>query len=843
MAILFVRSGNSIQSAIDSANSGDIIQVAAGTYSESLTLNKSITLIGAGKRTVLNPGAGKDGITLGNGSSGSRISGFYIRDSRAGIVTAAPVSTVVLRNNYFSNLERFAVLVGHGSSGFQITDNEIERVNVGIQMITTTGSKLDQIKVLKNQIRDVTGIAIYLTKTLSPNPEGGSVGNVTIQDNRITQDVKLIGDNLSLITLEFDRSFANDPVTVTRNTITLQGQPQAAKGVYGLRVKGNVGVLNVTGNSIADFTRSISVTSGGFWIDGQDNVFGKIPGTAQLNFTNNTLKGLVAPIFYDGTLATGTRLNWSRNSYQTFIGSKFSDIFGGTAGSDSVNGRTAGDLLYGQNGNDLLVGDQGNDTLLGGAGNDRLIGGEGIDILNGGTGADILSGGSGRDLFIFDSFDTGVDTIQDFQPGVDQLELRQILSPEALAVSSFTDFVQLRQRGRDTQVSVDFNGTLAGRRFRPLALLKNTNAQQVQPSDFTFTVQGTAGNDILIGGAENDNFTGGLGTDQLTGGAGRDQFAILRSDLTSLTDSTDTITDFDLTRDLINLSDVVKGVDYQSPTPFTSYVKLIQAGANTLVQVTPEGDSLTRTFKTVAILTNVTATSLTATNFVFSGRAERVFVFNSFDTGVDAIQDFQPGVDQLELRQILSPEALAVSSFTDFVQLRQRGRDTQVSVDFNGTLAGRRFRPLALLKNTNAQQVQPSDFTFTVQGTAGNDILIGGAENDNFTGGLGTDQLTGGAGRDQFAILRSDLTSLTDSTDTITDFDLTRDLINLSNVVKGVDYQSPTPLTSYVKLIQAGANTLVQVTPEGDSLTPTFKTVAVLTNVTATSLTVTNFVF
>ena len=617
MATLFVRPGNSIQSAIDSANSGDTIQVAAGTYSESLTLNKTITLIGAGKRTVLNPGAGKDGITLGNGSSGSRISGFQIRDSRAGIVTAAPVSTVVLRNNYFSDLERFAVLVGHGSSGFQITDNEIERVNVGIQMITTTGSKLDQIKVLKNQIRDVSGIAIYLTRTLSTNPDGGSVGNVTIQDNRITQDVKLIGDNLSLITLEFDRPYANDPVTVTGNAITLQGQPVSAKGVYGLRVKGNVGVLNVTDNTITDFTRSISVTSGGFWIDGQDDVFGKIPGTAQLNFTNNTLKGLVAPIFYDGTLATGTSLNWSRNSYQTFIGSKFSDIFGGTAGADSVNGRSAGDLLYGRNGSDLLVGDQGDDTLLGGTGSDTMNGGRGVDILNGGTESDNLSGGSGRDLFVFDSFDTGVDTIQDFQLGVDQLELRQILSPAALTVSSFTDFVQLRQSGRDTQVSVDFNGTLAGRRFRPLALLKNTNAQQVQPSDFTFTVQGTAANDILIGGAENNNFVGGLGNDQLTGGDGQNQFVILRANLISPTDSTDTITDFDPTLDLINLRDVVKGVEYQSTTPLTSYVKLIQAGADTVVQVTPEGDSLSPTFKTVAVLTNVTTTSLTATNFTF----------------------------------------------------------------------------------------------------------------------------------------------------------------------------------------------------------------------------------
>ena len=79
----------------------------------------------------------------------------------------------------------------------------------------------------------------------------------------------------------------------------------------------------------------------------------------------------------------------------------------GTKNDEVFNGTSKDDLILGMN---------GNDTLRGNAGNDWLIDGRGTDILEGGAGADV---------FVF-SIDRKSDTIADFTPGEDKIDLSEI---------------------------------------------------------------------------------------------------------------------------------------------------------------------------------------------------------------------------------------------------------------------------------------------------------------------------------------------------------------------------------------------------------------------------------
>jgi cysteinyl-tRNA synthetase len=67
-------------------------------------------------------------------------------------------------------------------------------------------------------------------------------------------------------------------------------------------------------------------------------------------------------------------------------------------------------------------------------------------------------------------------------------------------------------------------------------------------------LSGGSGNDILVGSAGANILDGGTGADRLTGGAGADTFILRAGDGGATVDLADTITDFNVSVDLLQLS-------------------------------------------------------------------------------------------------------------------------------------------------------------------------------------------------------------------------------------------------------------------------------------------------
>ena len=122
------------------------------------------------------------------------------------------------------------------------------------------------------------------------------------------------------------------------------------------------------------------------------------------------------------------------------------------------------------------------------AGRDNLTGSAGDDLITGGIGADTLTGLGGADQFVFTSLRDGIDTITDFQPGVDRIVLTQLL--QSLGINSATPigngFVTCRTSGADAMIGIDPDAT-GSAVSRSLVLLKNQSCTTLAlPDNFIF---------------------------------------------------------------------------------------------------------------------------------------------------------------------------------------------------------------------------------------------------------------------------------------------------------------------------------------------------------------------
>lgn len=301
--------------------------------------------------------------------------------------------------------------------------------------------------------------------------DGGINGKDTIDGGAGEDSLSFYGYRATAgITSIFD-------ATTNKGTIKAGTYQVSYKNIERLAIAGTRYDDQIIGSSGND-----SLDSGG---DGKDTIDGGA-GDDLLFFINYQRSEAVTSTFdvitNQGTIKSGShevsykdieRLDILGTAYDDkIVGSKGNDsLNGGGNGNDKISGGAGDDKLIADysNGNNWLDGGDGNDylsasgdffeyrgevsinyisgnnTLKGGAGDDKLIanytsgnnlleGGDGNDylsasgavgnnILNGGLGDDILIAGKGIDTFVFNSYNQGVDHIDNFNAISDRIQI------------------------------------------------------------------------------------------------------------------------------------------------------------------------------------------------------------------------------------------------------------------------------------------------------------------------------------------------------------------------------------------------------------------------------------
>ncbi len=173
------------------------------------------------------------------------------------------------------------------------------------------------------------------------------------------------------------------------------------------------------------------------------------------------------------------------------------DTICGGAGNDTIHGERGNDTIFGEEGDDTLHGERGSDDLDGGAGQDRLLGTTGNDELEGGPGdRDVLDGGPGDDSL---SGGAGDSDVLSGGPGIDGID----------GGSGAHDLASYKGTGGG--VAIDLGaGTVNGAEQEHLSGIEDA--------------LGGSGDDTLIGAPDSANqLDGGAGADRLVAAGTEDE--------------------------------------------------------------------------------------------------------------------------------------------------------------------------------------------------------------------------------------------------------------------------------------------------------------------------------
>ncbi len=307
-----------IQSAINAANANDVIQVPAGTYAESLNINKALSILGPNANISPNGGSRATEAII-NLSTGTRsiyinasnitIKGFEIINSaNAGAIMAgsgisgishSTPTNIVIEKNYMHDLNGAAILLLGNytvrNCAWTINDNKIDRTTLGTYLGGGYGSGIkmwtgSNCTITNNVLTNIgfTGIDV------------GWIQNSTISGNTLTT---LVDNGMQVVG-------TNSNLNITNNTITNANYPSATLGQGGIKLFGSPINLSVTNNIVT----------------GSGSAFAVEPGNnaAGASVNNNNFAGNTYGVYHAGTGTLNATCNWYGSASHSTIAPKIS---------------------------------------------------------------------------------------------------------------------------------------------------------------------------------------------------------------------------------------------------------------------------------------------------------------------------------------------------------------------------------------------------------------------------------------------------------------------------------------------------------------------------------------
>ncbi|ESQ92573.1 beta strand repeat-containing protein [Asticcacaulis benevestitus] len=348
-----------------------------------------------------------------------------------------------------------------------------------------------------------------------------------------------------------------------------------------------------------------------------------------------------------------------------------------------------------------ILGNSWNNILVGRGGNDLLSGGWGVDRLEGGTGNDTLDGGASIDTAVFTGSFADYSIVRSLDGSIVVTDLVGTNGTDLLQKVEDAYFA-----GDDTTVNL-----------AQLLSISGTANDDV--------IYGTAGNDEIHGLEGDDTLIGGEGGDYLLGGAGDDQvnFSGALSDYSFRRQANGQVTVQTATGDTTTL-DSVEAVYFEGSQSWMSMTSAVGAygtsGSDAWLAGTARSDAL------YGLDGDDTLAGHEGDDFIDGGSGDDQANY------IGNLSDF-----------VFNRQADGSITVSDTTGIEGTDRLFNVeSVYFEGSQNWR------LLSNLVADYGTPGDDAW-LDGTVGNDLLVGLAGDDTLIGREGDDFIDGGDGSDQ----------------------------------------------------------------------------------------------